>query len=158
MKTLILYTSRHGSTQKVVAQMAKELSATAIDLHKSPKVSLQEYDTILIGGPIYLGSLGSSLESFILEHLDLLLSKRIGLFLLCVMNEERAAAQFNHCFHPQLLAHSSYDGFFGGRVDTKQLNFIEKIIVFFAFRKKSHQKELNELEIHNFLDHFRSTT
>lgn len=156
MKTLILYTSRHGSTKEVVLRMAKELKADSVDLHENSNPSLVEYERILIGGPIYLGSLGSALESYMQDHMDLLLQKQLGLFLLCVMNEERAASQFNHCFPSRLLAHSSYDGFFGGILKLPQMNWIEKAITFFAFRKKSQQKTLNDIEIRNFLDYFRS--
>jgi len=155
MKTLIIYTSKHGSTQKIVSYIQDKLSCDTLNLLTTPAPSLDEYDLILLGGSIYYGSLHTKLTSYINEVLPQLLEKKIGLFLVCLLSEETAAEQFNHNFDQALLNHSMADGFFGGVLESDSLNPIEKIVSRFTFKNIDTHEGLFFDEVDKFVDVFK---
>jgi menaquinone-dependent protoporphyrinogen oxidase len=56
MKTAIIYTSKHGTTAKVVQMIAGRLSGhqvSLIDLKKDPHPDLNSFDGIILGTSIY---------------------------------------------------------------------------------------------------------
>lgn len=152
MKTLIIYSSKHGSTQKVVSYLQEHLSCDTINILTTPVPSIVDYDLIILGGSIYYGSIHSKLTQYIESELDLLLTKKIALFLLCMMSEETAAEQFNHNFNQTLLNHSCADGFFGGVLEKDSLNPIEKLVTRFTFKNVVTNDGLYYDEVDRFID------
>ncbi len=54
MRTLILYGSKYGYTKECAHLLRDELGETDIvDLGRPHSVSLDAYDTVLIGSPVY---------------------------------------------------------------------------------------------------------
>lgn len=152
MKTLIIYYSKHGSTQKVVSYLQEHLSCDTINILTTPVPSIVDYDLIILGGSIYYGSIHPKLTQYIESQLNTLLTKKIGLFLLCMMSEETAAEQFNHNFNQALLNHSLADGFFGGVLEKSTLNPIEKLVTSFTFKNVITNDGLYYDEVDRFIE------
>lgn len=142
MKTLIVYTSKHGSTKKIANYIKDKLQCDAVNLLETPCPSLDTYEQVVIGGSIYYKALNPKLSEFIESNLDTLLAKKIALFLVCLLSEESAAEQFNNNFDEVLLNHSSADGFFGGVLEPRVLNPIEKLVTSFAFKNVNVNEDL----------------
>lgn len=53
MSTLIVYTSKYGSTEKCAKQLAEQLTDSFELVDSVPDLSL--FDSIIIGSPIYMG-------------------------------------------------------------------------------------------------------
>ncbi len=155
MKILILYASKYGTTQRIVDQMCEHLSADTMNILHDKRPNLDSYDLIILGGPVYYGTLHSKLKSFIEDELDALLTKKIALFLVCMMNEDFAANQFNYSFNEKLLAHSLYDGFFGGEISKNQITLVEKFITQVAFRKKPLHDSILTTEVTRFVEEIK---
>ena len=69
MKTLILYTTTYGYTQEIVDEMKKRIpDATAINLQKTTEVNLEAYDSVILGGAIYVGKVHKNLIEFAKTH------------------------------------------------------------------------------------------
>jgi len=116
-KVLVVYYSRTGHTQLVAEKLAKKFNADLerlIDKKKRTgpigftaagkdavagkttvieplKVSLSDYDIILIGGPSWFGNVTPAVRTFIMQN-DLS-GKKIGLFGLCHLTGVEEAAQ-----------------------------------------------------------------
>jgi len=152
MKTLIVYTSKHGSTRKIASYMAKAFQADHVNLLEDSIINLENYDRIIVGGSIYYRSIHPLITEFMESNMDILLSKTIGLFLVCLLSEESAAEQFNLNFNELLLNHSSADGFFGGVLEAERLSPLEKVITSFTFKNASTFDQLFYDEVDNFIE------
>ena len=83
MKTLYLYSTREGQTEKIIHKIASELDSTNadfIDLHTDPQIELGQYEKILVGASIRYGHLNKKLYQFIDRHADLLTQKNASFF------------------------------------------------------------------------------
>jgi menaquinone-dependent protoporphyrinogen oxidase len=59
MKTAIIYTSRHGTTEKVAQQIAARLTGhqvSLIDLKKDPRPDISPFGGIILGTPVCAGT------------------------------------------------------------------------------------------------------
>jgi len=131
MKTAIIYSSKHGCTEKCSQTLANELSTntTVINLDITDSIHLENYDTIILGGSIHAGMLNRSMKKFITKNLKQISEKKIGLFLCCMEEGEKAQEQFNNAFPEEIRNKAKAKGFFGGEFNFDKMNFIEKAII-----------------------------
>lgn len=132
MKTLIVYCSSHGTTEKAVQLISEwiEGEVLAVDLKRDKVLfNVGDYDIVLVGGSIHAGSIQGKVKHFIGKHHEQLLSKRLGLFLCCWHDGETALEQFNDAFPEELRQHSMANGIFGGEFLVSKMNFLERQIV-----------------------------
>jgi menaquinone-dependent protoporphyrinogen oxidase len=130
MKTLIVYTSKHGTTKKVAEMISQKIEGKpmVIDLKERKKVELNDYDQIIIGGSIHAGMLQKRVRQFCEKNMSILLQKRIGLFLSC-MDEAKAQEQLDRAFPEELRKHAVSCKATGGEFRMDKMNFIERAIV-----------------------------
>ncbi|MFS0777952.1 flavodoxin domain-containing protein [Neobacillus sp. 3P2-tot-E-2] len=132
MKTLIVYCSSHGTTEKAVQMVSEWLEGEvlAVDL-KRDKITfdVHDYDFVIIGGSIHAGSIQGKIKNFIGKQYEELLTKKLGLFLCCWHDGETALEQFDKAFLEELRNVSIANGIFGGEFLVSKMNFIERQIV-----------------------------
>ncbi|MCX7749850.1 MAG: flavodoxin domain-containing protein [Clostridia bacterium] len=130
MNTLILYTSKHGTTEKCASMLSKMLTGK-VELHnlklKEPAPDLSQYDKVIVGGSIYAGRLQKEASQFCLQNLTVLKNKKMGLFL-CCMFKDNAEAQFKSAFAEEVLNAAATKGCFGGELLFSKMNFAERFI------------------------------
>lgn len=132
MKSLIVYCSSHGTTEKAVRFLSESLKGEvlAVDLKREKvKFDLGHFDTVIIGGSIHVGNIQRKIKQFIRNNLDTLLERDVGLFLCCMHDGETAIEQFNNAFPQELRKNSTAMGLFGGEFLLSEMNFLEKQIV-----------------------------
>jgi menaquinone-dependent protoporphyrinogen oxidase len=132
VKSLIVYCSSHGTTEKAVRFLSESLKGEvlAVDLKReNVKVDLRNFETVIIGGSIHAGNIQRKIKQFIHHNLDTLLEKEVGLFLCCMRDGETAIEQFNNAFPQELRKNSAAMGLFGGEFLLSEMNFFEKQIV-----------------------------
>ena len=56
-KVLVIYYSRYGTTKKYAEWIASELDGEICDLKNARKLSLENYDTIILGSSLYAGNI-----------------------------------------------------------------------------------------------------
>lgn len=131
MKTAIIYSSRHGTTEKIarlIANKLPEVDITIIDLRTIPEPSIDEFDRIIIGGSIHMGKIQTRIKKFIDQNIEILFQKQIGLFI-CGMNEDKLQEEFELAYQKRLRDHSVANGIFGGELLFERMNLLEKFIV-----------------------------
>ena len=131
MTYLVIYMSRHGTTAKVAAEVKEKLGSektTLVDLEKDQVPSLDEFDTIVIGGSVHAGTIQQELMTFCIRHKTELLNKRLGLFM-CFMNNDLSDLEFEDSFPIDLRRHAIAKGFVGGEFLIEKMTGLEKASV-----------------------------
>jgi len=130
MKIAIIYATKHGCSYKCAQTLANEIeiNTALINLELSTDVNLAEYDTVIIGGSIHAGFLNKKVKKFIEKNQDKLLTKKLGLFLCCLFEGEKALQQFQDAYPAEIRNKAIAHGLFGGELDFEKMNFFEKAI------------------------------
>ncbi len=130
MKTVILYATRHGAAEEAALLIQKKLGeADVFNIKKDPIGDLGGYDTVIVGGSIHAGRIQPAVRKLLGKHAELLLEKRLGLYLCCMYEGETAQEQFDDAFPQHLRDHAVVCGLFGGKFDLEKMSFFERAIV-----------------------------
>ncbi|MFW5711410.1 MAG: flavodoxin domain-containing protein [Spirochaetota bacterium] len=125
MKTLIAYAGRGSTSRQMAERIAAGFShdAEVLNLRRQTAPALNEYDRLIIGGSILAGSVPKALKKFIQENSNVILSKRLGLFLCCLM-EKDVEQYFRSNFPEPLYSHAADKRWLGGELIMRNHNFI----------------------------------
>jgi menaquinone-dependent protoporphyrinogen oxidase len=154
MNAAIIYGTKHGSTHKCANTLANELGSNTklYNLEIETDVNLSEYDTIIIGGSIHAGAVNKNVKKFIDKNIDILIQKKIGLYLCCMYEGDKALEQFQNSFTEDLRNKANAHGLFGGEFDFEKMNFLEKAIVKKVANVKKSVSNLNYANIKAFAE------
>lgn len=132
MKTLIVFASSKGTTEKCANLLAEKVTAPkeVVNLKKGSPANPADYDTIIIGGSIHAGKIQRVIPKFIDRNRETLMKKRVGLFLCCLEEVETEMEKEFAASYPQdLRDHAFAKGFFDGEVVFSKLNPLVRIIM-----------------------------
>jgi menaquinone-dependent protoporphyrinogen oxidase len=131
MRTAIIYSSKHGTTEKVAQKIQNELGeekAQLFNLKRNKNFDLSQYGQIIVGGSIHAGQIQKKVKLFLEKNTQMLLQRRLGLFL-CCMHENEAENQFNTAFPEILRSHAISKKIMGGEFLFEKMNLVEKALV-----------------------------
>lgn len=131
MNTLIIFMTSHGCARKAAERIADLLAGTAltVDLEQTDPPSLDPFDTVIIGGSIRIGRIQKRIRRFCEKNLDELVTKRIGLFICCMHEGDRAAEQLLSNFPQKLTYHATATAIVGGELDFGSLTSFEQMLI-----------------------------
>ncbi len=158
MKVLIVYASKHGTTEKVaelLAESFEEHHVQNINIGKDAIPQLEDFDIILIGGSIHAGSIQGKIKKFYTRNMNILLSKKVGLFLCCMEKDKKAWDEFDMVYPEQLKKHAVAHGCLGGEFLFDNMNFFEKFMV---KKISGHDQTISQIDfegIKNFSDRIK---
>jgi menaquinone-dependent protoporphyrinogen oxidase len=89
-----------------------------------------------VGGSIHEGMIQRSVHKFCESNLDVLLQKQVGLFVCCMDPDADEKFLIEQAFPDQLVKHALASGFFGGELNIKKMNLLQKIMTRKAARLK----------------------
>lgn len=152
MKTLIIYSTRHGCTEECATKLEEQLNndIELINIKKQKLDHLDKYETIIIGGSIHAGHIQKQIKKFCQENLDELKKKKIGLFLCCMEEGKTAQKQFQDAFPNELIENATATGIFGGAFNFERMNFIEKAIIKKVAKIEQSVSKIDEKSIVEF--------
>lgn len=130
MNTLIVYASSHGTTEKIAMRIAKSVAynVETKNLKKSGKLNLDLYDRIIIGGSIHAGHMQRKVKEFCKNNLEVLMNKRVALFM-CGLDNEQLETEFKNSFPEQLREIAVSSKLVGGEYIIEKMNFIERALI-----------------------------
>lgn len=131
MKTLIIYDSKHGSTEGCARQLAEKLTGET-KLHQlgsKAMPDLSDFDQLIIGSPIYMGQASKKVKAFCETNAGLLLEKPLGLYVCGMADGEAATEELHKTYSSQLIEHALAAEFFGGAFNFDRMNFFERFII-----------------------------
>jgi menaquinone-dependent protoporphyrinogen oxidase len=132
MNILIAYASQYGCTEKCAVLLSANLKendslVSVVDLGSKQKFALNEYDAVIIGGPVTMGKINAKVKKFYEDNLSELLKKKIGLFI-CGFTEEPGKELADN-FPPELLKIAAAKGYFGYEFNLEKMNFAMRALI-----------------------------
>lgn len=129
--TLIVFASHHGTAEKCARELFRRIDGKVdiCDLNRRDFLpDLSGYDAIIVGGAIHSGKIQEEISSFCKVNMEILASKRLGLFINCIYSGEKATQQLNDAFPEILNRLAVVRDYFGGEVDKLKLSFWERVV------------------------------
>jgi menaquinone-dependent protoporphyrinogen oxidase len=150
MSVLIAYRTRYGTTGKCAGLLRDRLSAEThiADLKREREPEIEPHDTVILGGSIYGGTIQQDLISFCEYHREALLERRVGLYLCCLYQGEKARQQIHATYPSWLVAHASLMSSFGGEIEIGQLSLLDRLVVrnLFGYKHDISLLDMGEVE------------
>ena len=154
MNILIVFATKYGCTEKCVNKLKDKLTGEidTVNLKNSSQINVSNYETVIIGGSIHAGKIQKKVKKFCQNYLSILIDKRIGLFICCMEEGEKAINQFNEAFPDELIQHASATGIFGGEFNFEKMNFVERYIVKKIAKIDKSISKISEENINKFIN------
>lgn len=130
--TLIIFASNYGTVEKCARELFSQIEGKVDICNLSQRKFLPDlsgYDAIIVGGSIHNGKIQEEISSFCRDKLDVLFTKRIGLFINCLYSGDIAQQQLDEAFPESLSMHAVVRDYFGGEIDELQLTFWERMVI-----------------------------
>lgn len=130
MKTIIIYSSKYGCTEDCAKYLKSRLSGLPelMDADRSNSVSLESYDTVILGSSIYIGRVSKKIQKLCKENVNLLTKKNVGIFLCCAFPEQTDTYLTTN-FPDKLLGNAAVIKSFGGEARIEKMRFLDKAVM-----------------------------
>ncbi|MDD2628488.1 MAG: flavodoxin domain-containing protein [Clostridia bacterium] len=130
MKTLIVYSTKYGCSEKCAKLLMERISGGAdlVSLTQNENPDLSLYDKIIIGGPIYMGRLHENLDEFCKNNEEVLKRKKLGVFVCSMFGGKRGEEAMKVSFSDELKKSTVSMQLFGGELNIDKMKFLDKII------------------------------
>lgn len=154
--TLIVYASRHGTTSEYARKLFQLLNGN-VDLcflneRGDSLPDLTVYTTIVIGGSIHYGKNSKSVVKFTNDNLELLKTKKVGLFVSCHYEGDKALEQLNNAYPKELLDLAVVADYFEGELLFPKMSFWEKFITKLVLRSDEIRPIIAKEKIISFVE------
>ena len=79
MKTLIVYATKYGSTEKCAKLLSGKLSSEVklCNLKLEKNIDLSKYDKVIIGTSVYMGRVRKEINEFFISNSNELITKKV---------------------------------------------------------------------------------
>lgn len=126
----IIYKSRHGSTKKIAEKINEHLSsqATLIEFKDVTHDRLKEYDTLVVGIPVYYSKLDEEMVQFINRNHELLAQKHFSIYVIALFFSE-FMSYLTDAFSYDILKDAKTLAGLGGAIDLNKLSVSEKMVL-----------------------------
>ena len=142
MKTLIVYASKTGTTEKCVGILEQNLkNATIINLATTQNEDINKYDLIIIGSPIRMGMIDKRVKDCISKNSNLLKNKKVAYFICCGFNENWKQ-YYEQNFPKELLDKAITYDTLGGEMNLEKQKGFDKFIVKLVSKNIDRNKEI----------------
>jgi uncharacterized protein (DUF1697 family)/menaquinone-dependent protoporphyrinogen IX oxidase len=134
MKTAIIYTSKHGTTEKVACSIAEKIKKSheveLFSLKKNPKPDISGFELVVLGSSIYAGQASGKIKAFCKANESVLLQKKTGLFV-CGMepDKEKQHKELKDAYPEALHNKAIATEFLGGAFLFEKMNLFERMII-----------------------------
>lgn len=154
MKTLIVYASKTGTTERCAGILGKNLKdVTIINLTATQNEDINKYDLIIIGSPIRMGIIDKKVKDFISKNSKSLKNKKVAYFICCGFSENWKQ-YYEQNFPKELLDNAiTYDSF-GGEMNLEKQKGFDKFIVKMVSKNIDKNKEIKIIDenINKFIE------
>ncbi|WP_410511074.1 flavodoxin domain-containing protein [Paenibacillus sp. BR2-3] len=151
MKTIIVYTTKYGCTEKAAYLLKSKMGGEVdvVNLLHAQVPPLTTYHSVIFGGSIYYGKIQKEMTAFVNNAMPQLVCKRIGLFI-CAGSKEQAAQELQSAFPIDLLKRASASEVFGDEIYYDKLSLMDKFIMRIVKGKEKSGTGLSTTTIEKF--------
>ncbi|HUX50003.1 MAG TPA: flavodoxin domain-containing protein [Spirochaetia bacterium] len=136
MKTLIAYASRYGTSETCARTLSRLIGGDSEvmnlrngRLDDGSRPDIAAFEAVVVGGPIYAGRIMREVPAFCENNRSVLEARRVGLFICCLYEGERADAELTESFPPWIAAHAAGRYAFGGAVTLSRLGMLDRFLM-----------------------------
>lgn len=147
MKNLIIYSTMYGCTEKCSNLLKEKLNGETLVINAGSKniPEPKDFDNIILGSSIKVGKIGKALSKYVNKYEDVLIQKKIALFV-CGGDNENDYIRQN--FSKSIYDNSVSKEFFGGEISMEKVGFITGLILKMVGKYESYSKiEMDKIEI-----------
>ena len=149
MKTLILYATKYGATEKIARRIADKIEGSVFyDLKEGNIPNIADFDCIIIGSSIYAGSVRKEAKAFVANNVVPLSEKTVGLFLSGFAADDK---YFATNYPKNLLDKVKTKAFLGGIFDPKKANAAERLIIKAVMKQSEYVESIDDDAIDKFV-------
>jgi len=132
MKTIIIYATKYGSAAEVAKRIKTQIGEEAqiYNILTDRVPPLDTYNTVILGGSVYIGKVQKQITEYSNIHLKELLDKNVGLFL-CA-GEQKTDGQIKEiqsAFPESLFQHAAAKEVLGYAYSFEKMKFFDKLIM-----------------------------
>lgn len=154
MKILIAYASKTGTAEKAAKLLGEHFADVTLRDLTVGSPNPKDYDAIIVGGSIRMGTLHKDARRWILENWNVLKTKKFGCFI-CNGFIDQAPQLIEQNFSDELMNLAVCVDSFGGELNVKKLKGMDRIMA------KMVLKQINSNDSIEFLpciltDHIQS--
>jgi menaquinone-dependent protoporphyrinogen oxidase len=148
MNTLIVYSSKYDFTKERVLEIANSLKfdVKVVNINKEKPPGLEAFDTVILGGSVFMGQINKALKNYCQENETTLNSKKLALFLSCGL-PDNVDTHLSNAYPKSLLDHASVKVNLGGELRLDKMSFGDKMIT--KMMIKATEKEGGQLPTAN---------
>ncbi|MBM7615457.1 flavodoxin domain-containing protein [Alkaliphilus hydrothermalis] len=154
MQILILFTSKYGATEKALKLVAEGLKGQVdmIDIEEEACGEINQYDTIIFGGSIYVGKIQSKIIKFMEKHKKTLIDKNIALLISSKDGGEKIS-EFLEFNYPQWIVEQAFikEGL-GYEISIEKMSFYDKFVLKNLFKIEESDSKINYDVIKKIID------
>ena len=144
MKTLIIYASKTGTTEKCAKQINTQLEDSKMVNILNQDEDINRYDLIIIGTPIRMGMIDKKIKKLLISNIENLKSKKVAYFICCGFNENWKSYYEQNIPKDLLDTAIIYDTF-GGEMDIQKQKGFDKFITKMVSKNIDKNKEIKIL-------------
>lgn len=130
MKTLIIYSTKTGTTKKCAALLAANIGADSCDLFEIsddiPEIS--GYECVVIGSNVRMGVIDKKISAYLEKHKSELFETKFGIFLCCCLADKVSDAITKN-LSDEFMDHAAIIDCFGGELPKDKIKGMDKLIV-----------------------------
>ena len=130
LKTLIIYSTKTGTTKKCAALLAANIGADSCDLfeisEEIPEIS--GYECVVLGSYVRMGVIDKKISAFIQKHKAELFETKFGLFI-CSCLADKISEAITKNFSDEIMDHAAIIDCFGGELPKDKIKGMDKLIV-----------------------------
>lgn len=128
MKNIIVYSTKYGATE-IAANSLKDIlkdETISVNIKKQKVNELDSFDNVILGGSIYIGKIQKELINFIKKNIDIILMKKLGLFICSGAHGSDAEdQQFIDVFPEEINNKAIIKKNLGNIVDFNKMSFLD---------------------------------
>lgn len=147
MKAYVVYGSRYGATKKCGEYIAEKTNGVCTN-----NVDWKDASCIVLGTNVYAGMFHKDIKAFIKEHLDMLLQKRVILYVSGIA-QDNLEKEIEENLSKALQEHIEHIVFVNGVLDFKKMNFMERKIIKMINKKANLIETIQKDTCVDFLDY-----
>jgi len=144
LKTLIIYASKTGTTEKCAKQINTQLEDSKMVNILNQDEDINRYDLIIIGTPIRMGMIDKKIKKLLISNIETLKSKKVAYFICCGFNENWKNYYEQNIPKDLLDSAIIYDTF-GGEMNIQKQKGFDKFITKMVSKNIDKNKEIKIL-------------
>lgn len=130
MKTLIIYSSKTGTTKKCAALLAANIGADSCDIFEISEnlPDISDYECVVIGSYVRMGVIDKRISSYLQKNKEELFKTKLGIFI-CSCLADKISDAITKNFSEEIMDNALIIDSFGGEIPLNKVKGMDKIII-----------------------------